>query len=657
MRPNGGGGGVWHLTFTLSPADGTIAPPQESSEFIFNHKKIFKLKILKTMKKIKLFALAIMALLSTNAFAADGDVLSTTVYRYEVVSEANSTAKILGYVADYPAASMATTKIPATLNHPTDADKAYDVIAIAADAFTSVAANITALDLTEAENLVTIPAGTFAGTKVTSLDLSATQVDNLYQLFESVGSQVAEVILPATLTSIEANAFEGLTKLTSIDFTACDAAAGITIKANAFKNTMKITSFEVPEVVVSIEDDAFAGSYITALTINATDDTYPLTVGGGASIGATKITSLTVNGAELTIAADAFADAAKLATVTFNDALASNAVATGAFAKTGTQTITVDYSCATGDDDDDAFAQDAFSAGATDATYVTFKTSEDYGLLVAATNGWATAGNTYGVKLDYTATVIVNSIDVYNNGGSYAYGGFTVPAAAFANGIKIAKKQGDSKDINVMVYGAYFDNIGGKGANSAVIMDQLHLINGYYWIPAVTNIIVKSSSDEPVVFDEMTAAEAATYDSRNMAAIGGLDQNAIEVFDATVWGLGAEDYAINLIDYYNANLGDGAGGYTLYFLRDLEGGKAFGWKQREDDSVIEDGQLFLAFKGTPAARIDVIWADGSEEDATAIQTVKKAAAEKGAVYNLAGQKVNAAYKGVVIKDGQKYIQK
>jgi hypothetical protein len=35
MRPNGGGGGAWHLTFTLSPADGTIAPPQDQSELIY----------------------------------------------------------------------------------------------------------------------------------------------------------------------------------------------------------------------------------------------------------------------------------------------------------------------------------------------------------------------------------------------------------------------------------------------------------------------------------------------------------------------------------------------------------------------------------------------------------------------------------------------
>jgi len=59
------------------------------------------------------------------------------------------------------------------------------------------------------------------------------------------------------------------------------------------------------------------------------------------------------------------------------------------------------------------------------------------------------------------------------------------------------------------------------------------------------------------------------------------------------------------------------------------------------------------------ADVRVIWLDGSEEDqgVTAIQSVKKANADKGAIYNLAGQKINASYKGVVIKDGKKFIQK
>ena len=46
-----------------------------------------------------------------------------------------------------------------------------------------------------------------------------------------------------------------------------------------------------------------------------------------------------------------------------------------------------------------------------------------------------------------------------------------------------------------------------------------------------------------------------------------------------------------------------------------------------------------------------------EADPSAIKTVKAGKKTNGAIYNLAGQKVNASYKGVVIKDGKKYIQK
>jgi len=43
--------------------------------------------------------------------------------------------------------------------------------------------------------------------------------------------------------------------------------------------------------------------------------------------------------------------------------------------------------------------------------------------------------------------------------------------------------------------------------------------------------------------------------------------------------------------------------------------------------------------------------------ATGIQSIQAAKAQDGAIYNLAGQKVNASYKGVVIKNGKKYVQK
>ena len=124
------------------------------------------------MKKIKLFALAAFAMLSTNVFAANGDKLSTTVFSYTVISEDDLTAEITGFVADYPTASMATTKIPATVNHPT-LEKAYKVTNITATAFAGNE-NITAFDFSEATNLTAIAGNAFAGTKVTSLDLAST---------------------------------------------------------------------------------------------------------------------------------------------------------------------------------------------------------------------------------------------------------------------------------------------------------------------------------------------------------------------------------------------------------------------------------------------------------------------------------------------------
>ena len=58
--------------------------------------------------------------------------------------------------------------------------------------------------------------------------------------------------------------------------------------------------------------------------------------------------------------------------------------------------------------------------------------------------------------------------------------------------------------------------------------------------------------------------------------------------------------------------------------------------------------------GTSVVKSVKVFEVGGE---TAIQSVKKAAKANGAIYNLAGQKVNASYKGIVIKDGKKFIQK
>ena len=80
-------------------------------------------------------------------------------------------------------------------------------------------------------------------------------------------------------------------------------------------------------------------------------------------------------------------------------------------------------------------------------------------------------------------------------------------------------------------------------------------------------------------------------------------------------------------------------------------------------------------EGWPAdcfSNVHVLWQSGAlpglsvlksiqiidlDADPSAIKNVKASKKFEGAIYNLAGQKVNASYKGVVIKEGKKYIQK
>ena len=77
---------------------------------------------------------------------------------------------------------------------------------------------------------------------------------------------------------------------------------------------------------------------------------------------------------------------------------------------------------------------------------------------------------------------------------------------------------------------------------------------------------------------------------------------------------------------------------------------------------MKEGQFFILSTNKPAgaARLNVVWLDENgfveEDGATAIQSIEKAT-EDGPVYNLQGVRVNAAKKGLYIKNGKKYIMK
>lgn len=75
-------------------------------------------------------------------------------------------------------------------------------------------------------------------------------------------------------------------------------------------------------------------------------------------------------------------------------------------------------------------------------------------------------------------------------------------------------------------------------------------------------------------------------------------------------------------------------------------------------STLKAGQFFVLGAPTAEGRLQVVWLDENgieESNATAIQSIETET-EDGAAYNLAGQKVGAGYKGLVIKNGKKMMK-
>lgn len=62
---------------------------------------------------------------------------------------------------------------------------------------------------------------------------------------------------------------------------------------------------------------------------------------------------------------------------------------------------------------------------------------------------------------------------------------------------------------------------------------------------------------------------------------------------------------------------------------------------------------YIVLKGASAAKYSICF----DDEATGIHTIEAASAANAAMYNLAGQRVDKAYKGIVIVNGKKYLNK
>ena len=724
------------------------------------------------MKKIKLFALAVMAMLGTNAMAAT-ETGSTTLFKF-TYETGKTDATITALAVDKQ--DVTALEIPAELT--TTSGAKYKVVAIGENAFkdneylesVSIAASVATIDASAFNNCISLASVTFAeGSELATLNnfafgttpsLTSISFANCSKLTSFAttpfipaaggkNTELKEITLNGETTAI-GTALANLAALTTVNLSSTKVTD---IADKAFENDAALTSLTTPNTLKTIKGSPFAGCVkLATLTIDAkaltdfgdgTKNLYgtgkdnlkaltSLTISGdvaggvikaGVLAGCTGITTLKIaegksiktsamgdaaisvakNGAitlgklefavagttapiaagdgttltigEITVAQTNEIVSGKIAT-TVGKISATTSCSLDAFGKTATSlTFTGDiaavftkYSAAAGNTelktinfgsvkllegqipegangtaqttgkkalaitwtpaDADAkkfIAQKAFS----DATVaeadrkVTLTTTLAVGTLYSFSEA-----NVFNVIFNSAAVQI--AIPVAHKSATYYYGTFN-PTANF----KIAKEQNGGK---VMVYGAYVDQ-----SDNTVYMDQLHVIKGYYYVPKDMPVVVKSAKADDVIaeFDAAGTENSANYKTGSTTPM-----NEIKVVaKATVATTEAAQA--------------GNEGYALLFLYPAESFDLY-WNTLQPSAKVPAGTFYLrANKELIAAggRINVVWLDGSEDNqTTAIQTIEKVAND-GVIYNLAGQKVDANYKGVVIKNGKKMILK
>lgn len=90
---------------------------------------------------------------------------------------------------------------------------------------------------------------------------------------------------------------------------------------------------------------------------------------------------------------------------------------------------------------------------------------------------------------------------------------------------------------------------------------------------------------------------------------------------------------------------------TQYGFTSKSGTPAFA--QVKSGEAIPAKKGYIVLSGASAAKYSICFGD----EATGIHTIEAASAANAAMYNLAGQRVDKAYKGIVIVNGKKYLNK
>ncbi len=463
---------------------------------------------------------------------------------------------------------------------------------------------------------------------------------------------LASIALPAEVTSIGNSAFKGCVKLATAAVPGELVAAGLgesafegcvlleeidlsaaqitTLEDNVFKGCEKLATITLPETVATIDAGAFEGTIV-------------------ATINAPGCTSFNVNA--LGAAAANRAENKTLTTVV----LGAPAVATGAYTFancTALENVTI------------AFAD---IANAINANFF-------YGCTKLAAFKWdATTNANASINNDAfnkcTPNVVISTSNIYIDAFPSAPK-FCVYATAAAKTFKTVADASGAAAAYGLIYDAA-NNLAVKAEDAKVYSVYVDVVDkvayftalmpsgGKYYVPAGSHCILKTDeakAEIPVTYEAGGAGVpydnvfTVTADTEYATFLSGV-ANTVAF---GIHGIGTTNVGANVDDEANACFAD-RGNY----LYRLSNNGSFGFNAYK--KKLKAGQYFILLKTQPAAgRLQTVWLDENgnvEGEATAINSIVEKSQNAGVTYNLAGQKVKAGYKGVVIRNGKKMILK
>ncbi len=438
-------------------------------------------------------------------------------------------------------------------------------------------------------------------------------------------TKLAKIDIPATVTAIAKQAFNGCTALAEVT-----GMEGVTAINNwVFRNCEKLASVPMPNVT-SIGAQAFANTIISE--INAPKVTSIAASWFGTrdanSEANTTLKSVVLGAAP--IAANTFANFTALQSVSLVQGAAGDDVVANAFyGCTGLRTFKYDANSGIA-----GVVENLAFAACSNSPLIKFETSSVY----RNSNTIAPLNTTYGESAPLTATTTEDA------GGS---GKFYAKFCDVNNDVAIPYS------ADVKVYAVYVDE-------GTAYFRSLRNKNGFYEVAANDHVIIKTNEQKTVNIEYLgSSGSIAHNDDDDIFSV--IAKCTVTEFQADAIQTTPTNVQVNaaaLPRVYNFSK-DGGSNY-IYRLTNNKNSGGFGFTYFTGTNMTP-GQFFIESNIAPAAsgRLNMIWLDEDgnvESDATAIETVKTVENE-GAIYNLAGQKVDANFKGVVIKNGKKMIQK